>query len=120
MDTEKHGGKAATKRTTYCSSNPRTRRKIPSRSSGTLKLMRSPTFQPPSRYLDALASVDDSARAHFDPGTGCKAKVLGKGARFEDSILFCADDGALLEIISRGEFMIGALSNREVRERLFA
>jgi hypothetical protein len=30
------------------------------------------------------------------------------------------DDGALLEIISRGEFMIGGLSNRQVRDQLFA
>jgi hypothetical protein len=32
---------------------------------------------------------------------------------------FSPDDGALLEIISRGEFMIRGICNRDVRDRLF-
>jgi hypothetical protein len=71
------------------------------------------------RYLDALASVDDSARLHEILGSVEKSKRW-KGRPVRGLHPFSVDDGALLEIISRGEFMIGGLSNRQVRDQLFA
>ena len=71
------------------------------------------------RYLDALASVDDSARLHEILGPIAKRKQW-KGHPVRPLHPFSAEDSALLEIVSRGEFMIRGLSNRDVRERLFA
>ena len=71
------------------------------------------------RYLDALASVDDSARLH---------EILGpieKRQRWKERPVralhpFSPEDGTLLEIVSRGESMIGGICNRGVRDALFA
>lgn len=70
------------------------------------------------RYLDALASVDDGARLHEILGP-IERRKQWKGQPVRALHPFSVDDGALLEIVSRGEFMIRGLSNRDVRERLF-
>jgi hypothetical protein len=71
------------------------------------------------RYLDALASVDDSARLHEILGP-VENRRHWKGRPVRALHPFSPDDSALLEIISRGEFMIRDICNRDVRERLFA
>jgi hypothetical protein len=70
------------------------------------------------RYLDALASVDDSARMHeiLEP---VERRKQWKGRPVRALHPFSAEDSTLLEIISRGEFMMGGLGNRDVRDRLF-
>jgi len=71
------------------------------------------------RYLDALASVDDSTRLQeiLEP---LETRKQWKGRPVRALHPFSAEDGALLEIISGGEFMIRGVSNRDVRDRLFA
>jgi hypothetical protein len=70
------------------------------------------------RYLEALASVDDSARLHEILGS-VEKRQRWQGRPVRALHPFSVEDGALLEIISRGEFMIGGFSNRQVRDRLF-
>jgi hypothetical protein len=70
------------------------------------------------RYLDALASVDDSVRMHDVLGPVEKRKQW-KGRPVRALHPFSADDSALLEIISRGEFMIRGICNRDLRDTLF-
>jgi len=71
------------------------------------------------RYLDALASVDDTTRLQEILGPMEKRKQW-KGRPARALHPFSSEDGTLLEIISRGEFMIRGISNRDVRQRLFA
>ena len=71
------------------------------------------------RYLNALASVDDSTRLQ-EILAPLERPQSWKGRQARALHPFCAEDGRLLEIISGGEFMIGGLSNRAVRERLFS
>jgi hypothetical protein len=70
------------------------------------------------RYLDALASVDDSARLReiLEP---VEKRKQWKGRPVRALHPFSAEDGALLEVISRGEFMIRGLGNKDVRQSLF-
>jgi hypothetical protein len=70
------------------------------------------------RYLDALASVDDSARVReiLEPMEKCKQ---WKGRPVRALHPFSSGDGALLEIINRGEFMIGGIRNRDLRTAWF-
>jgi hypothetical protein len=70
------------------------------------------------RYLDALASVDDSARVQeiLEP---IERRKKWKGSAVRALHPFSAEDSTLLEIVSRGEFMIGGISNRAVRDQLF-
>lgn len=70
------------------------------------------------RYLDALASVDDSARLHEILGPVEKAKQW-QGRPVRGLHPFSADDSALLEIVNRGEFMVRGICNRDLRQRLF-
>jgi len=70
------------------------------------------------RYLDALASVDDSARLQeiLEP---VEKRKQWKGHPVRALHPFSPEDGALLEIVSRGEFMIRGISNRDLRDALF-
>jgi hypothetical protein len=70
------------------------------------------------RYLDALASVDDSARLQqiLEP---VEKRKQWKGRPVRALHPFSAEDSALLEIVSRGEFMIRGICNRDVRDALF-
>jgi hypothetical protein len=71
------------------------------------------------RYLDALASVDDSTRLGeiLEP---LEKRRTWKSRPVRALHPFSAEDGTLLEIISRGEFMIRGICNRDVRDILFA
>lgn len=71
------------------------------------------------RYLDALAGVDDSARLHeiLEP---IEKRRQWKGRPVRALHPFSAEDAALLEIISRGEFMIRGIGNRDIRGHMFA
>lgn len=70
------------------------------------------------RYLDALASVDDSTRLQeiLEP---VEKRKRWKGRAVRALHPFSAEDRALLEIVSAGEFMIRGVCNRDVRDRLF-
>lgn len=70
------------------------------------------------RYLDALASVDDSARLHEILGP-IERRRQWKGCPVRALHPFSPEDGTLLEIVSRGEFMIRGICNRDVRDALF-
>lgn len=70
------------------------------------------------RYLEALASVDDSARLQqiLEP---IEKRKQWKGRPARALHPFSPEDGAVLEIISRGEFMVSGISNKDLRDRLF-
>ena len=70
------------------------------------------------RYLDALASVDDSLRLQ-EILEAIEKRKQWKGRPVRALHPFSAQDGAVLEIISRGEFMISGMSNKQLRDRLF-
>lgn len=69
------------------------------------------------RYLDALASVEDSTRLDtvFDQ---VAAPVMERGKRFRALRIGDADDIAILRAISRGEFKINGFRNRDIRREL--
>ena len=70
------------------------------------------------RYLDALASVDDSTSLR--ELVGRVEKPAGwNGKRVRALHLFEDPDRALLEIISRGEFMINGLRNKDLQPLLY-
>jgi hypothetical protein len=70
------------------------------------------------RYLDALASVDNSARLQqiLQP---IEKRKQWKGRPVRALHPFSPEDGALLEIVSRGEFMIRGICNKDLRHALF-
>jgi hypothetical protein len=70
------------------------------------------------RYLDALASVDDGAtlEERLRPVT---APTTWKGKRVRALQPFAAADLALLAAVSRGEFTVNGLRNRDLRRLLY-
>ena len=70
------------------------------------------------RYLDALASVDDSTtlRELIDR---VNKPVTWNGKRVRALRPFDPEDGRLLEIISRGEFTINGLRNKDLQPLLY-
>ena len=70
------------------------------------------------RYLDALASVDDSARLQeiLEP---IEKRKQWKGRPVRALHPFSSQDGALLEVISRAEFMIAGICNKDLQHALF-
>jgi hypothetical protein len=70
------------------------------------------------RYLDALASVDDSLRLQEILGPFEKSKHWN-GRPVRALHPFNSDDGLLLEIVSRGEFMIRGICNKDLQGALF-
>lgn len=70
------------------------------------------------RYLDALSSVDDGATLaeRLEPVT---APTTWKGKRVRGLRPFTAADMALLEGVSRGEFTLNGLRNRDLRQVLY-
>jgi hypothetical protein len=70
------------------------------------------------RYLDALSSVDDSLRLQeiLQP---IEQRVQWKGRSARALHPFSPEDAAVLEIVSRGEFMIGGVCNKDLRNALF-
>lgn len=71
------------------------------------------------RYLDALASVDDSASLWELVGP-IEKPVHWNGHRVRALHPFDAQDRLLLESISRGEFMINGLRNPDLQPLLYA
>ena len=70
------------------------------------------------RYLDALASVDDSLRLQEILGPFEQSKHWN-GRPVRALHPFNSDDGLLLEIVSRGEFMIRGICNKDLQGVLF-
>jgi hypothetical protein len=70
------------------------------------------------RYLEALTSVDDSAtlEERVRPIT---APTTWKGKRVRALHPFAAEEMALLTAVSRGEYTITGVRNREVRQELY-
>jgi len=71
------------------------------------------------RYLDALASVDTSQTLQELIEQIARPTTL-KDKRVRGINAFAAEDGALLEAVSRGEFTINGLRNRDLQRLLFA
>jgi len=71
------------------------------------------------RYLDALASLDDSTRLHEILAPVEKRKRW-KGRPVRALHPFAEDDCALLEIVARGEFMIQGIRNQDICRALFS
>ena len=70
------------------------------------------------RYLDALASVDDGATLE-ERLRRVTAPATWNGQRVRALQPFAAADMALLEAVSRGEFAINGLRNRDLRPLLY-
>ncbi len=70
------------------------------------------------RYLDALASVDDSTSLRELVGP-LEKPVTWNGKRVRALHPFDDQDRHLLEIISRGEFMINGLRNKDLQPLLY-
>jgi hypothetical protein len=71
-----------------------------------------------NRYLEALASIAGSTPLHKEALSVCRAIVI-KGKRYRALNPWTAEDGALLEAISRGEFALSGLRNRDLRSLLY-
>jgi hypothetical protein len=70
------------------------------------------------RYLDALSSVDDGATLE-ERLRRITAPSTWKGKRVRALHPFAADDMALLAGVSRGEFTLNGLRNRDLRQVLY-
>jgi hypothetical protein len=70
------------------------------------------------RYLDALASTDDSTSLKELLGP-LERPVIGTGKRSRALRPFDDQDRLLLEAISRGEFMINGLRNKDLQRLLY-
>jgi hypothetical protein len=71
-----------------------------------------------SRYLEALASVTGKSPLHQEALGVCRAIVV-QGKRYRALNPWAAEDGRLLETISRGEFALSGLRNRDLRSLLY-
>jgi hypothetical protein len=70
------------------------------------------------RYLEALASVADKTPAGEAGAEVCRA-VVREGRRHRALNPWSQNDAALLQAVSRGEFAINGLRNRDVRRQLW-
>ncbi|HEY1935932.1 MAG TPA: hypothetical protein VGG99_28330 [Acetobacteraceae bacterium] len=70
------------------------------------------------RYLQALASVEDTTSLGELAARLCRP-VRYQGRRVRALNPHAPDDAALLEAISRGEFTLNGLRNRDIRTLLF-
>jgi hypothetical protein len=71
-----------------------------------------------ARYLDALSSVDDSATLE-ERVRQVTEPTSWKGKRVRALRPLAADDTALLAAVSRGEFTVSGLRNRDLRALLY-
>jgi len=71
------------------------------------------------RYLGALASVRDQTPLSQTAGQVCQS-VTVNGQRHRALNPWSPADGALLELISRGEYAINGFRNRDLRAALYA
>lgn len=70
------------------------------------------------RYLEALASVADKTPAGEASAQVCRP-VVKEGRRHRALNPWSQNDAALLQAVSRGEFAINGLRNRDVRRQLW-
>jgi hypothetical protein len=70
-----------------------------------------------TRYLSALASVTDKTPLQAVAGPTCRVVTVA-GQRFR-ALNPWVQDAPLLEIISRGQFALNGLRNRDVRRELY-
>lgn len=70
------------------------------------------------RYLDALSSVNVTTALKDLTASICKP-IVKEGCRFRALNPWSENDGALLEIISRGEWTINGFRNRDIRQHLY-
>jgi hypothetical protein len=70
------------------------------------------------RYLEALASVAEKTPAGEASAEVCRA-VVREGRRHRALNPWSQNDAALLQAVSRGEFAINGLRNRDVRRQLW-
>jgi hypothetical protein len=70
------------------------------------------------RYVEALATVDDSRSLAELAETVCEA-VAWQGKRARGLNPLAKEDAQLLEAVNRGEFTINGLRNRDLRKLLF-
>ena len=71
------------------------------------------------RYLDALSSVD-STQTLQELTAQMASPTTWKDKRVRGIHAFAPDDAALLEAVSRGEFALNGLRNRDLQRLLFA
>lgn len=71
------------------------------------------------RYVEALATVDDSRSLAELAETVCEP-VTRQGQRARGLNPFAKEDARLLEAVNRGEFAINGFRNRDLRALLFA
>jgi hypothetical protein len=70
------------------------------------------------RYLEALATVRGSIPLRREAEGVCRA-IIHQGKRYRALNPWTAEDGRLLETISRGEFVLNGLRNRDLRKLLY-
>lgn len=70
------------------------------------------------RYLEALASVTATTPLCQEAQSVCRAQIFN-GKRYRALNPWSEQDGALLEAISRGEFTINGLRNRDLQKLLY-
>ena len=70
------------------------------------------------RYLEALASVTSTTPLHQEALGVCRS-VVTKGKRYRALNPWTIEDGSLLEAVSRAEFAINGLRNRDLRSLLY-
>jgi hypothetical protein len=71
-----------------------------------------------ARYLEALASVTGKTPLRQEAEPVCKPCTID-GHRYRALNPWSAQDGALLEAVSRGEFALAGLRNRDLRRLLY-
>ena len=70
------------------------------------------------RYLSALASVTGKTPLKTEAATVCRPLTV-EGQRYRALNPWSVADGALLEAVSRGEFMLAGFRNRDLRGLLY-
>jgi hypothetical protein len=70
------------------------------------------------RYLEALASVTSSRPLYQEAQRVCRARMV-KGRRYRALNPWAEQDGRLLEAISRGEFALNGLRNRDLQKLFY-
>ena len=70
------------------------------------------------RYLEALAAVTGTTPLYQEARSVCRPQLF-KGRRYRALNPWSEQDGTLLETISRGEFAINGLRNRDLQKLLY-
>jgi hypothetical protein len=70
------------------------------------------------RYLEALASVTGKTALRDEAANVCR-RFTKEGRHYRALNPWSPEDGALIEAVSRGEFTLGGLRNRDLRRLLY-